>query len=104
VVYCFQGLTQAREDAVTSDGGERLFGPSLTGPAIADRVAAGGRLITRPAGQVAPGEETLFLVRGDGQLDPVTATSAPAAGAGDTAVVLTGAGTTVPEPWPPPGP
>jgi hypothetical protein len=103
-VYRLRGPAQAREDAVTSDRGELLFGPGLTGSAIAGRIAAGARLIARPAGQVAPGEETLFLVRDDGQLDPVTATSAPAAGAGDTAVVLTGAGATVPGPWPPPGP
>jgi NhaP-type Na+/H+ or K+/H+ antiporter len=94
-VYRLRGPAWTRGNAARS-GGELLFGPGLTGSAIAGRIAAGARLIARPADQVAPGEEMLFLVRGDGQLDPVTATSAPAAGAEGTAVVLTGAGATVP--------
>ncbi|WP_392669249.1 cation:proton antiporter [Streptomyces sp. LN785] len=74
-------------------GGEVLFGPELTGAALARRYEDGAAIVTRPADPVAPaGWDTLFLVRADGRLDPVTETDRPLPGPGDVAVLLAPAG------------
>ncbi|MFF1834056.1 cation:proton antiporter [Streptomyces sp. NPDC058231] len=74
-------------------GGEVLFGPELTGVALARRYEGGAAIVTRPADPVAPaGWDTLFLVRADGRLDPVTETDRPLPGPGDVAVLLAPAG------------
>jgi hypothetical protein len=72
-------------------GGEILFGPELSGAAIARRHAAGGRLFTRRASGPAPaliGHDILFVVRADGRLLPVTRHAEPEARPGDDLVLL----------------
>ncbi|MFE4953877.1 cation:proton antiporter [Streptomyces sp. NPDC056653] len=71
-------------------GGEVLFGTELTGAALTRRHEDGASIVTRPADQAAPaGWDMLFLVRGDGRLDPVTEANRPLPGPGDLAVLLT---------------
>ncbi|MET8325299.1 cation:proton antiporter [Streptomyces sp. NPDC005181] len=70
-------------------GGEVLFGTELTGAALTRRYEDGASIVTRPADQAAPaGWDMLFLVRGDGRLDPVTEANRPLPGPGDLAVLL----------------
>ncbi|MEU9130908.1 cation:proton antiporter [Kitasatospora sp. NPDC048540] len=70
-------------------GGEVLFGPELTGPELAGRYADGAGIVARSAdAALPPGGDLLFLVRGDGRLDPVTDASRPLPGPGDSVVVL----------------
>ncbi|WP_328628478.1 cation:proton antiporter [Streptomyces sp. NBC_00353] len=70
-------------------GGEVLFGTELTGVALTRRYEDGASIVTRPADQAAPaGWDMLFLVRGDGRLDPVTEADRPLPGPGDLAVLL----------------
>ena len=70
-------------------GGEVLFGPDLTWPAIAHRYEEGAAVLGQPAADpLPPGSDLLFLVRPDGRLDPVTAGSAPLPRPGDTVVLL----------------
>ncbi|MGW3921660.1 cation:proton antiporter [Streptomyces sp. NPDC005093] len=70
-------------------GGEVLFGTELTGVALTRRYEDGASIVTRPADQAAPaGWDMLFLVRGDGRLDPVTEANRPLPGPGDLAVLL----------------
>lgn len=70
-------------------GGEVLFGTELTGVALTRRYEDGASIVTRPADQAAPaGWDMLFLVRGDGRLDPVTEATRPLPGPGDLAVLL----------------
>ncbi|MFD5058745.1 cation:proton antiporter [Streptomyces sp. NPDC058394] len=70
-------------------GGEVLFGTELTGVALTRRYEDGASIVTRPADQDAPaGWDMLFLVRGDGRLDPVTEANRPLPGPGDLAVLL----------------
>ncbi|MET8125242.1 cation:proton antiporter [Streptomyces sp. NPDC005231] len=71
-------------------GGEVLFGTELTGAALTRRHEDGASIVTRPADQAAPaGWDMLFLVRGDGRLDPVTEANRSLPGPGDLAVLLT---------------
>lgn len=66
-----------------------LFDPDLTGPELARRHALGARIVARRVdGAVPSGHRTLFLVRGDGRLLPVTRGSGPAPEPGDVAVLL----------------
>ncbi|MGW2613842.1 cation:proton antiporter [Streptomyces sp. NPDC001500] len=70
-------------------GGEVLFGPHLTWPVFARGYEEGAAVLGQPADEVPrPGSELLFLVRGDGRLDPVTEGGAPLPRPGDTAVRL----------------
>ncbi|MGW0693634.1 cation:proton antiporter [Streptomyces sp. NPDC002738] len=70
-------------------GGEVLFGTELTGVALTRRYEDGASIVTRPADQAAPaGWDMLFLVRGDGRLEPVTEANRPLPGPGDLAVLL----------------
>ncbi|WP_280665215.1 MULTISPECIES: cation:proton antiporter [unclassified Kitasatospora] len=70
-------------------GGEVLFGTELTGAALAGRYQGGAAVVARPAGQQVPARwETLFVVRGDGRLEPVTQAHRPVPGEGDTVVLL----------------
>ncbi|MFC8257374.1 cation:proton antiporter [Streptomyces sp. NPDC057291] len=70
-------------------GGEVLFGTELTGVALTRRYEDGASIVTRSADQAAPaGWDMLFLVRGDGRLDPVTEANRPLPGPGDLAVLL----------------
>jgi NhaP-type Na+/H+ or K+/H+ antiporter len=70
-------------------GGETLFAARLTRYEVGRRHAAGGRISTWPAqGGMPAGSDLLFLVRADGTLAPVTRSGMPAAGNGDTLVLL----------------
>ncbi|GIH05031.1 cation:proton antiporter [Rhizocola hellebori] len=76
-------------------GGEILFGPELSGAAIAQRYSAGSRIFTRQASGPAPalvGHDVLFVIRADGQLIPVTRTAEPDARPGDDLILLGPAG------------
>jgi NhaP-type Na+/H+ or K+/H+ antiporter len=85
-------------------GGEVLFGAELTGVALSRRYEKGASIVTRPADQAAPaGWDMLFLVRGDGRLDPVTEANRPLPGPGDLAVLLAPASTDRPAVPPAPG-
>ncbi|MFJ5776888.1 cation:proton antiporter [Streptomyces sp. NPDC093094] len=69
--------------------GETLFGPGLVRHAVAARHGSGARFRTRPASQPCPpGYETVFVVRRDGRLEPVTQARPATPGKGDTLVLL----------------
>ncbi|WP_406292385.1 cation:proton antiporter [Streptomyces sp. NBC_00624] len=85
-------------------GGEVLFGAELTGVALSRRYGKGASIVTRPADQAVPaGWDMLFLVRGDGRLDPVTEANRPLPGPGDLAVLLAPVSTDRPAAPPAPG-
>jgi NhaP-type Na+/H+ or K+/H+ antiporter len=70
-------------------GGEALFGPELTRPAVIGRYAGGARVATRPGRDPLPAaSDVLFLIRADGQLAPVTDHATPEHRGGDIAVLL----------------
>jgi len=71
-------------------GGETLFGPLLTGPALARKHEEGGAVVALPAGgPVPPGSDLLFVVRRGERLEPVTDGTTPRPEQGDTLVLLT---------------
>jgi NhaP-type Na+/H+ or K+/H+ antiporter len=70
-------------------GGEALFGPELTRPAVIRRYQDGARIAARPGRDPLPAaSEVLFLIRADGQLAPVTDHTTPEHRGGDLAVLL----------------
>ncbi|WP_411108903.1 cation:proton antiporter [Streptomyces sp. c-19] len=70
-------------------GGDILFGRSLVRHALADRYERGARFLVRPAGAPLPSEhDTLFVVRADHRLDPVTERRGAVPEDGDTVVLL----------------
>jgi NhaP-type Na+/H+ or K+/H+ antiporter len=70
-------------------GGEALFGPELTRPAVIGRCQDGARVAARPGRDPLPAaSEVLFLIRADGRLAPVTEHTTPAPQDGDTTVFL----------------
>ncbi|MEU6985891.1 cation:proton antiporter [Streptomyces sp. NPDC046324] len=70
-------------------GGDILFGTSLVRHVLAERYARGARFVVQPAAAPLPPEhETLFVVRADHQLVPVTETRESAPQEGDTLVLL----------------
>ena len=70
-------------------GGEALFGPELTRPAVIGRYAGGARVATRSGRHPLPAaSDVLFLIRADGQLAPVTDHTTPEHRGGDIAVLL----------------
>ena len=74
-------------------GGRVLFGHALNRSTLASRYAEGARIIVAPAGDAVPsGHELLFVVHGDGRLDPVIRQQAPEFTAGDTMVLLSPTG------------
>jgi hypothetical protein len=66
-------------------GGAVLF-PAVTRSDVDTRYAAGTRLAAGT--DRAPGQDLLFVLRPDGALLPVTGPEAPAAGPGDTLLML----------------
>ncbi|MCX5010474.1 cation:proton antiporter [Streptomyces sp. NBC_00555] len=77
-------------------GGAVLFGGSLVRHVLAARYEQGARFLVQPASDpLPPGHETLFVVRGDGRLEPVDETQAVTPEEGDVVVLL--------GPVPPPG-
>ena len=70
-------------------GGEVLFGSELTRPAAVLRHREGARIEARPGRDPLPaGSVVLFVIRGNGQLVPVTEHTMPAYGDEDTTVLL----------------
>ncbi|MBT2389205.1 cation:proton antiporter [Streptomyces sp. ISL-1] len=70
-------------------GGDILFGRALVRHTLADRYGQGARFVVLAAADVLPsGHDTLFVVRADGRLDPVTEDHAVTPRAGDTVVLL----------------
>jgi NhaP-type Na+/H+ or K+/H+ antiporter len=70
-------------------GGEALFGPELTRPAVIRRYQDGARIAARPGRDPLPAaSEVLFLIRADGGLAPVTEHITPGPQDGDTTVFL----------------
>jgi NhaP-type Na+/H+ or K+/H+ antiporter len=70
-------------------GGEALFGPELTRPAVIGRCQDGARVAAWPGRDPLPAaSEVLFLIRADGRLAPVTEHTTPAPQDGDTTVFL----------------
>ncbi|MEU9123284.1 cation:proton antiporter [Streptomyces sp. NPDC048506] len=83
-------------------GGDTLFGPHLVRPALVALHQQGARFHVQPASAPRPpGHHTLFVVRRDGRLEPVTEARPVTATEGDTLVLLgpapeTGAGPATP--------
>ena len=82
-------------------GGDILFGYSLVRHVLAERYGRGARFVVQPAADPLPPEhETLFVVRADHQLDPVTERRKTVPQDGDTVVLLGPAPTTTTAPPP----
>ena len=82
-------------------GGDILFGHSLVRHVLAERYGRGARFVVQPAADPLPPEhETLFVVRADHQLDPVTERRKTVPQDGDTVVLLGPAPTTTTAPPP----
>ena len=78
-------------------GGDILFGRSLVRHVLAERYGQGARFTVQPATAPLPPEyDTLFVVRADHRLDPVTERQESVPRAGDTVVLLGPAPTTTP--------
>ncbi|MFJ5136412.1 cation:proton antiporter [Streptomyces sp. NPDC088707] len=78
-------------------GGDILFGRSLVRHVLAERYAQGARFVVRPAGgPTSPEGDTLFVVRADHRLDPVTERGETVPQEGDTLVLLGPAPTSAP--------
>ncbi|MFG2872590.1 cation:proton antiporter [Streptomyces sp. NPDC048338] len=78
-------------------GGDILFGSSLVRHVLAERYGRGARFTVQPAGApTAPEYDTLFVVRADHRLDPVTERQETVPREGDTVVLLGPAPTTTP--------
>ncbi|WP_086831081.1 sodium:proton antiporter [Streptomyces sp. NRRL B-24572] len=70
-------------------GGDVLFGRALARPALAERHGRGARFLVQPAtAPPPPGYDTLFVVRVDHRLDPVTDRQEAVARDGDTVVLF----------------
>ncbi|MFI8324139.1 cation:proton antiporter [Streptomyces sp. NPDC085529] len=70
-------------------GGSILFGRSLVRHVIAERYGRGARFLVRPAaGPLPPEHDTLFVVRADRRLEPVTERRESAPRDGDALVLL----------------
>ena len=71
-------------------GGDILFGDDLSRTALAARYADGARITARPADHhpVPDGCDLLFVLRGDGHLEPATRTTRPSPRPGEIVVLL----------------
>lgn len=70
-------------------GGDILFGRSLVRHVLAERYERGARFVVQPASAPVPPEyDTLFVVRADHRLDPVTERRRTAPRQGDTVILL----------------
>lgn len=70
-------------------GSDILFGDDLSRTALATRYGHGARIIARPADHAVPdGYDLLFVLRGDGHLEPATRTAQPSPRPGETLVLL----------------
>lgn len=89
-VYRLGPPSQANGVVAPFMGSDILFGDGLSRTALADRYADGGRIFTRPADThpVPNGADLLFVLRGDGHLEPATRTARPSPRPGETVVLL----------------
>ena len=89
-VYRLGPPSQAHGVVAPFMGADILFGDDLSRTALAARYAAGGRIIARPADHhpVPDGSDLLFVLRGDGHLEPATQTARPSPQPGETVVLL----------------
>ncbi|MEU9669998.1 hypothetical protein AB0E25_31400 [Streptomyces bobili] len=70
-------------------GGDILFGPSLVPHVLAESYERGARFLVRPASSPVPPEhDTLFVVRADRRLVPVTARQRTVPEATETVILL----------------
>lgn len=70
-------------------GGAILFGSSLVRHALAERYEAGARFLIQPASAPRPSDhDTLFVVRADHRLEPVTENQSATPHEGDSVVLL----------------
>ncbi|SEE17165.1 sodium:proton antiporter [Streptomyces sp. TLI_105] len=70
-------------------GGDILFGRSMVRHVLAERYGRGARFTVQPAGHpLPPDHDTLFVVRADHRLDPVTERREAVPEAGDTVILL----------------
>ncbi|WP_405998071.1 cation:proton antiporter [Streptomyces sp. NBC_00829] len=70
-------------------GGAILFGSSLVRHVLAARYLQGARFLVQPASSpLPPGHDTLFVVRADHRLEPVTEKQPASPHAGDSVVLL----------------
>jgi len=70
-------------------GSDILFGDDLSRTALAERYGRGARIVAHPADHAdLDGSDLLFVVRGDGHLEPVTRTARPSPQVGETVVLL----------------
>ena len=70
-------------------GGDILFDSTLTRSTVDRRYRDGSQIMTLPAEHAIPaGHDLLFLIRGDGLLDPVTRGNRPSSRDGDVAILL----------------
>ncbi|MFJ8660568.1 cation:proton antiporter [Streptomyces sp. NPDC093795] len=70
-------------------GGDILFGRSLVRHVLAENYERGARFVVRPfSGPLPPEHDTLFVVRADHRLDPVTEREPAFPQEGDTVVLL----------------
>ncbi|WNO73048.1 cation:proton antiporter [Streptomyces sp. AM8-1-1] len=70
-------------------GGDILFGRALVRQVLADRYEQGARFLVQPASSPVPPEyDTLFVVRADNRLEPVTEKQQLTPEEGDTVVLL----------------
>jgi hypothetical protein len=91
-------LPSSQSGATSSrTGGEALFTPALTHPALTARHTAGARITTQASDSgIPPSTDLLFRVNPNGTLIPVTLSRPPDPQPGDTLVLLSagGSGTT----------
>jgi hypothetical protein len=89
-VYRLGPPSQAHGVVAPFMGADILFGDDLSRTALAARYAEGGRIIARPADHhpVPDGSDLLFVLRGDGHLEPATRTARPSPQPGETVVLL----------------
>lgn len=89
-VYRLGPPSQAHGVVAPFMGSDILFGDDLSRTALAARYADGARIFARPADHhpVPDGSDLLFVLRGDGHLEPATRTARPSPRPGETVVLL----------------
>ena len=102
-VYRLGPPSQAHGVVAPFMGGDILFGDDLSRTALAARYADGARITARPADHhpVPDGCDLLFVLRGDGHLEPATRTTRPSPRPGEIVVLLSPGRAPRTQPMPP---